>query len=303
MDLSAPANGAKITLASDSLSVPVPPELMIGEGAKFAAVAVKTANVSTSQTVRLTATYRGVTQTTMLTVVPTPTPALTSLTIAPTQTTGGLNVTGTLSLSEAAPAGGLDVPLLYSTAAVRVPTTLRVGVGMKSASFMFTTTAVNTTTVAQVTATLNGAQRTATLTVSPVVVVSPWRDYEIWIDGSITLEGRQVATKITWSLPSIMNWAHVNTTGDTSALMLLYAYFTGPSISGNSVTFSGINPLGYFQNLRGAGGGFLKSGTLTLTASGSSVGTTVTGNLEFSTETKTFTSAFTGRIVASDRIR
>jgi hypothetical protein len=120
---------------------------------------------NTSRALRIVAT--GAAPTTPTT--PTPTgPVVASVSVDPASVTGGTAVTATLTLTEAAPAGGAVVNLVSSDPAVAVvPASVTVEAGATSVSFPITTTAVTAATPITITATFGGATVTATLTVNP----------------------------------------------------------------------------------------------------------------------------------------
>ncbi len=92
--------------------------------------------------------------------------ALSALSVSPASVTGGASSQGTITLTGAAPAGGLAVSLSSSSSAVTVPATVAVAQGATSATFAIATTAVTASTAATVTAAAGGVTRTATLTVT-----------------------------------------------------------------------------------------------------------------------------------------
>ncbi|MFO1326790.1 MAG: hypothetical protein U1F56_05485 [Rubrivivax sp.] len=96
-------------------------------------------------------------------------PTLQTLALSPTSVTGGTSVTGQVSLSAAAPAGGAVVALSSSQAAVGVPASVTVAQGATTAFFTATTTAVNTSVGVTVGASWQGVTRSATLTVNPAL--------------------------------------------------------------------------------------------------------------------------------------
>jgi hypothetical protein len=94
--------------------------------------------------------------------------AVASLTLSQTTVIGGNSVTGTVTLTAAAPSGGFVVSLSSSNPGLAsVPANVTVPAGATSANFTVTTTAVNDTQSATITATGGGASRSATLTVVP----------------------------------------------------------------------------------------------------------------------------------------
>lgn len=96
-----------------------------------------------------------------------------SLAVSPTSTTGGYNVTGTVSSSSTAPTGGLPFTLNDDSPYVTVPSTTTIAAGTTSRSFTITTGAVPGTTpvITTLSASCFGASATTTLTLLPPVLV------------------------------------------------------------------------------------------------------------------------------------
>ena len=94
-------------------------------------------------------------------------PTLVSVTVNPATVTGGQGTTGTVSLTSAAPAGGVSVALVNANPAATVPSTVSVPVAASSANFAVTTAAVSSTTVGNITANYSGVNKSAALTVNP----------------------------------------------------------------------------------------------------------------------------------------
>jgi len=94
--------------------------------------------------------------------------ALSSLSLNPTSVTGGNSSTGTVTLSGPAPAGGTQVALSSSnTTVARVPSSVTVAAGATSASFTVSTSAVAASSTVNISAIYGGANRSASLTVTP----------------------------------------------------------------------------------------------------------------------------------------
>jgi hypothetical protein len=94
--------------------------------------------------------------------------SLSSISLNPTRVTGGNSSTGTVTLSDAAPAGGAQVALSSSnTTAARVPSSVTVAAGATSATFTVSTSAVAASTTVTISAAYAGATRSASLTVTP----------------------------------------------------------------------------------------------------------------------------------------
>src|SRR3954454_24921133 len=116
--------------------------------------------VTTPQTVTITATFAGQSKTATLTVNPpgtAPAPNLSSLSFSPASVTAGTSSTGTVRLSSPAPPGGRSVSLSSPNAAVTVPASVSVPSGQTSATFTATTQTVTTSTPVDVTASASGS--------------------------------------------------------------------------------------------------------------------------------------------------
>jgi len=143
------------------------------------------AGVPTGASVPLQIQSGGITTTDKITIAIQAPPAqvtLQSVTISPTSVTGGESATGTLTLSGSAPSGGVDVQVRLG---FQVPVAIRVAGGRTSATFQINTVAVTSSTTLTITATLNGIQRTATLTVLPGASSNAFRDYYITMVGNL----------------------------------------------------------------------------------------------------------------------
>jgi photosystem II stability/assembly factor-like uncharacterized protein len=102
-------------------------------------------------------------------------PNLSSFVLSPVSVASGLTATGTLQLSSAAPAGGVNIALGSSRpSVVAVPPSVAIPAGVSSATFTAKTFQVTANTTATVSATLSGgsgATLTAQLTVVPATLV------------------------------------------------------------------------------------------------------------------------------------
>src|SRR5262245_60012043 len=101
-----------------------------------------------------------------------PSSGVSSVSLNPTSVTGGTSSTGTVTLSMAAPPGGLGVFLSSSAAPATVPGSVVVPAGQTSASFPVTTSAVTATTLVTISASSNGTA-SAVLTVNPGSACTP----------------------------------------------------------------------------------------------------------------------------------
>jgi thermitase len=159
-------------------------------------------------------------------------PSLDTLSLNPTSVVGGNSVTGTVTLTAAAPSGGFVVNLSSSNSSVAsVPSSVTVPAGATSANFTVSTTAVSASTNVTITASAGGVSRTATLTVNPSsssvslqsLTISPTA---VWggssATGTVTLSGPAPAGGVVVQLRSNSSRASVPNTvtvpaGATSA--------------------------------------------------------------------------------------
>lgn len=164
----APAGGATVTFSSsDLLAATVSPFLSIASGQTSATVTISTTAVAAIRTVTITATYRSTPVKVQLTVLPTGTPVLSSIVLTPTSIKGGNSVTGTASLTLAAPQpSGTTVVLASSNKLVaQLPASVTVPAGQTSVKFLINTTAVSSAQAVTISGSAGGVTRNATLAV------------------------------------------------------------------------------------------------------------------------------------------
>ena len=247
----APSGGALVTLSSSNTAVAnVLASVTVPVGATSATFTVTTPPLSANTSVTLTASYTGVNRTATLTVTPVPPPAsLNAVALNPTSVTGGTPSQGTVTLSSAAPSGGLVVSLSSNVGAATVPANVTVPAGATSATFTITTTTVTTATTVTVTGSFGGATRTATLTVNP-----PGQSVTL----TVTASGRS-GERVT-SSPAGINV----TVGSTGS-----AGFT----SGTTITLSVTNGRdAVWSGACSSGGNKAKTCTFTITGTGTVIG-------------------------------
>ncbi len=171
----APAGGLAINLgASLPLAANVPPSVTVPAGATSASFTVTTYPHDTT-TVQFTAALDNVFQTAAISVNP-PAPAgpvLSAIALNPTSVVGGASSTGTVTLSAAAPAGGIAVSLSDDSSAAKVPASVTVPAGATSATFTVTTTSVTTPTTVNISGSSGGTTRLTPLTVNPPPAPAP----------------------------------------------------------------------------------------------------------------------------------
>ncbi|MBB6054097.1 choice-of-anchor A family protein [Armatimonas rosea] len=158
----APAGGTTITLASDNAAATTPSSVTVAAGATTATFTISTVAVPANVTATISASLGGVTKTAPLTITA---PKLLTLTLNPTSVDGGQSSTGTVTISDPAPVGGLSIGLTSSNAAATTPASVTIPAGATSADFTVATSVVTAETMATITGTLNGDSASAILTI------------------------------------------------------------------------------------------------------------------------------------------
>jgi len=164
----APTAGCTISLTSSNTKLAtVPASARILSGATTGTFTVTHKAVATPQVVSVTAKYGTVTQQVSITLQPA---TMMSLTVTPTSVKGSGTtvVSGVVTLTGPAPAGGLVVSLSSTNSAVAsVPKSVTIPSGGTSVKFMVTHKKVTSSTPITIAAILGQAQETAVLTVTP----------------------------------------------------------------------------------------------------------------------------------------
>lgn len=106
---------------------------------------------------------------------PTPGLALSDISLSQSSVNSQAQPQGTVSMTAAAPAGGVTVALASSnTSAAQVPSSVTVVGGASSASFIISTSTVGTTASTTITASYGGVTRATSLTVMPPALVASY---------------------------------------------------------------------------------------------------------------------------------
>lgn len=167
----APAGGLMVNLTSSNTAVAtVPASVTVPAGATTAKATVTSGVLGAQQVATITATAGGVNRTAALTVVPA---ALSLVSATPSPITGSKNATGKVTLTGAAPAGGIVVTLASSNAAIAAtPASVTVAAGASAATFTITTKVVTADAAVMISGAYSGVTKTATLTVIPAVLAN-----------------------------------------------------------------------------------------------------------------------------------
>lgn len=165
----APANGVTISIVTDNPVVTFSTPLTIAAGQTQGTFKVTGQTVSSLQTANLTVSAFGSSKVAVVNVSPL---KVASVTFNPAAVTGGNSSTGTVTLTAAAPAGGVPVTLTSGSANVKVPSSVTVAAGSMSVNFTATTTTIQNTTAVPVTANLFGQSASGPLTVNSASLFS-----------------------------------------------------------------------------------------------------------------------------------
>ncbi len=123
--------------------------------------------------------------------------ALASVVLSSTSVVGGTPVTGILTLTGSAPAGGAAITLASSSASANVPPSVTIPEGSNSMSFAITTTATASSTT--ITATYAGSNQTATLATTVVTVPSL---QNLFLSSVVSIAGVPVEGTVTLTAPA-----------------------------------------------------------------------------------------------------
>jgi len=163
----APSGGVSVSLTSSAPSVAtVAPTTSVSAGASTATFTITALAAGTAS---ITAALNGNQQTASLTVGSSV--KLASLSLSAANVIGGQPVTGTVTLTSAAPSGGAVVALTGNDP-VTVPADVTVPAGSPSANFTVMTRAVGGTMTATITASFAGGSSSSTLSVTRTTVAT-----------------------------------------------------------------------------------------------------------------------------------
>lgn len=164
LDGKAPPGGAQVTLSDTNPAAAVPASVTVAAGAMTATFVITSTTQSVEQTGQVTAAYNGSSRSATLKVRPI---GVLSLTLSPNPVVGPNDVTGTVNLECAAPAGGINVTLSTSSAPIASPTvsSILIPAGSSSKSFMIRTADVPASRNVLIRATANGTGKSVVLKV------------------------------------------------------------------------------------------------------------------------------------------
>jgi len=227
-------------------------------------------------------------------------PALQMLTLSSTSVTGGGSLTGTVTLSSPAPAGGAVITLRSSGSAATVPANVTVAAGSSSATFNVTTSAVTSSQVVTITATYLASSQSATLTVSPQSSGLVLQGKSFVVNGTLTLSGSALQIEIQAVANS--DGSHSIECDDelsaaSSPIQFQFQFNSKGAVSGNTAVFTGPTIIGFYTD-SSATIRSISSVTLSITFNSLTTGSSVTGMLTMVTSSGMIQGTFTGTLAA-----
>jgi hypothetical protein len=161
----APAGGAVISLTSSNpLAAPVPASVNMPGNTAWMQFQMQAGQVTSSTPVTLTATLNSGQASLQFNVLP---PSLNSVVLTPATISGGAQAGAIVMLNGQAPAGGAVVDLSSDSASAMPPALATVPAGSSSVSIGFATNPVAANTLANISATWNGASVQSQLMLTP----------------------------------------------------------------------------------------------------------------------------------------
>ena len=161
----APAAGAVINLTSSNpTAAPVPASVNMPGNTAWMQFQIQAGQVTSATPVTLTATLNSGTATLQFTVLP---PSIKAISINASTISGGATVGAIASLNGQAPAGGAVIDFSSDSPAAMPPALATIPAGTSSVSISIPTNQVSANTVANITATWNGASVQSPLTITP----------------------------------------------------------------------------------------------------------------------------------------
>lgn len=159
------ANGATIRLVNRYPTLlTIPPTIQIGAGQFSGTVDVTTYPVTSAAFASIAGIFPNTTLAATIRIVPF---TVQSLVLSQSTVSGSTTVTGTVTLNEAAPAGGIKVSLGSGSPVATLPSTVLVPAGQTSATFTITSHPAVQTQSARITATAGNNVKLVFLTVNP----------------------------------------------------------------------------------------------------------------------------------------
>jgi uncharacterized protein (TIGR03437 family) len=234
-----------------------------------------------------------------LTVQGAATPMLQSLVLSSSSVAGGTGVTGTVTLTAAAPVGGAVVTLASSSTAAKAPSSVTVPAGGTSATFNMTTSAVTSNTNATITATYGGTSASAVLAVTTSKSGGTLPSFDLMTVAPSITSSNQSNLTFSFDVGGAGCAATGNTLGPGDQSGFTFgAVWSGYTVSGDTITCTGFqssDPNSAMTYTNGQSAQWT-SATLTfmLSPQNNFSGTVTSGTLKLSSSLATVSASFTG---------
>ncbi len=186
-------DGVLVTLSAQSDFATTPQSVNIVKGKTTATFPITTTPTSSDSTAVIAASIGQSQASARLTIKA---PTLDSLALSASKVAGGTNVTGTVRIKSAAPAGGLPVSIKSNSAAAIAPESLSIPAGEKSGSFSVSTTVVSSLTSTKITAKLGASSMTVPLTITPTALTG------VSVTPASVQSGTEATGKVTLNSPA-----------------------------------------------------------------------------------------------------
>jgi len=208
------ASATTVSFTSTAAAVPAPASITIAAGATVGTVVLATTQVATDVVAQISAKAGTSTQKASLTVLA---PRVNAFRLSPATVQGGASFAGIVTISGAAPAGGLPVTFTTSSGAVKPPSGIVIPAGQIQVTGTFTTSQVSSVAAVALSAKTVGTALAATETLNPVTVqsvtVTP-KEIKAGTSttGTVTLSGVDPAAGVKVGLTSSQAFATVPST-------------------------------------------------------------------------------------------
>lgn len=227
----APSGGTVVTLSDVGDVTSIPASITIPAGATVGTFQIGTQPVTSTFNANIWARVDNVEKQALLIVQPsssTPTATLSAVSVSPTSVVGGNAAQGTVTLTGAAPSGGVSVSLSSASSVASVPSSVTVAAGQAAVTFAVSTSTVTTTTSVTISAAAAGTSRTTTLTVTPAAVAS--------VTSAPSLVSPSNRTTV--SQPIVFDWSNVTNATQYELQIDTSSSFTAPLTRSVIVTAS-----------------------------------------------------------------
>jgi hypothetical protein len=197
LSLPAPSTGATVTLSSSSVNVTVPGRVTIPAGAMSTSLPAVVSPSAPAGLVAITGIYGALSKRVTLTVASTAaapaTPQLSGLTCAPASLIAGASSTCTVSLSSAAPAGGMGITVSKTGTGITTPAGVTVAAGATLAQFAVATASSTPAQTTVISAAANGVTKSASIVIA-AATATPQLSGLTCAPASITAGGSALCT-------------------------------------------------------------------------------------------------------------